>query len=1589
MAEALGVSVETIEEAAANGDTVDISLGNFEATAAKFDGFFQAVKNDTAFEEGGYTVNREQQEQELSRKAKEMEDSLRVQQDRIITELKAAGMNNDVAIQAAALVTAQSMNRSNPIEAMKQYRVQLGQQVAEGLSQSMYDVRKAGATDILGLKKRIEQRRSEGKEVNKLQFSSDNGIRYAESEIVHATEDHGITDEEWADLEKHGAEIKEPRLSKWKEYTGQYLGKVVVGRIDGDLGSYYVAYEFSPNGDVWFKTAARGSIEGIQNKIEELGAVMLSPEENSPDAVSHSHGSSIDSIKESLGIGKGFHQFAGESAENADKMKLDEAKRMEADGVAADEIYKKTGWFKGMDGKWRFEIKDQLEDIDFSSLEKFGEMLLARVYYNEELFDAYPFLRLVRVIIADLPSERYGQADPGEMRITLNREHMNEEEMRYTFLHEVQHLIQDVEGFASGGSPEAMEKARADHEGEDAFSLYERLGGEQEARYTADRAGEREALRDKVREALAALYEGRKKATPEQLEALRQRELLALEIREREGEPLTDEQRARMEEYDATMGEELEELFFEYLWAEGDLREYDKALPQPHQADAIIVFDGQELPYSSQENAAYYQQSSNLKGEYNPEKNIISLFKGADASTVIHETWHFFIEQMWNDVQSGAATEQTQKDFLKLLDYAGMSLEEWKKADMEGRRAAHEELAEAGETYLMEGRAPSYELRRVFRKFAAWLRGVYRSIQRSENAAELTDDVREVFDRMLAAEDDIARMERINGYFAKIPSVVTEGMSDSTREKVENYIDKARTKAVETLTRRAMKVFTKKRREEAKAMRAELLPSVTEEVSAYPVYQSGYTKKDASRYQKLMDKGDAISEKDSAWILEAQLEAENLGYSGAAEMFQDVKNSPTKAQAITAKVNERIRELSPEEEREQYEDAVREALYNEEESLLIGAEQQLIEDFAKKAKGQQIERQQVSSVTADIAAARRQQAKNAAHADLIKMSVKDAMRTDKFITAERKAAVRSAQLLIKKDYDAALAQKNLQAYWHAMAAESLQIKKRKAQYDRFLKTQVKLKPEAWLNEEHFATISKLFVKMGIGRNVHKEAAENRTVSLDAYAKQMEELFDCVDIPEWLRLGNANISNIKALTLEQYEDVVNTVKNIKAIVKAQKGVDMFSMNQTFEDMKADLMERFSKLKTVFTPNPNKRTKAGIVEQTTSEMENLDTFLEMLDGADYGYFSKTWGLAIKHAGDHEFECTEAYHKAETEALNKWLPDKKAKKEAAKEVYYEELGGAASKFTLVQMLMNLGNESNAQRLCETAPVGFENSSLWIKPDENLASKSKEKAALRKEAADLTRKNLVGFLGKVLTKEDVEYAQRKIDAAGMFWGEKNELERRTKGFSMGRIEATPVELTIDGKSVVMRGGYFPLIRNGETGSHSAAAEVAEDEPLQGNRVRTYHTNSGASKARTQAKYPVSLVAGSETGWIMESIHDLCWRETVNSFRRLLNDQDIFGMMKSKVGVARMNDFKSMLEVCADPLNSKSFSNGKTALDTAFAWIRGRTVSRRHYVQAESHHAELREHAPLWRSYQRIYFRRQCQSLGALYARLSCGRSF
>ena len=127
----------------------------------------------------------------------------------------------------------------------------------------------------------------------------------------------------------------------------------------------------------------------------------------------------------------------------------------------AQKIRLATGWERGADGMWRLEIPDgQLKPIDLDNLPKYNDEIpfayLDEIYDSKELYDAYPLSRDIQVMFVESDDFR-GSYNHQEKRIQLSINHFDEPiDMLSTLLHEAQHYIQYVEGFATGANPSTI-----------------------------------------------------------------------------------------------------------------------------------------------------------------------------------------------------------------------------------------------------------------------------------------------------------------------------------------------------------------------------------------------------------------------------------------------------------------------------------------------------------------------------------------------------------------------------------------------------------------------------------------------------------------------------------------------------------------------------------------------------------------------------------------------------------------------------------------------------------------------------------------------------------------------------------------------------------------------------------------------------------------------------------------------------------------------------------------------------------------------------------------------------------------------------
>ena len=198
--------------------------------------------------------------------------------------------------------------------------------------------------------------------------------------------------------------------------------------------------------------------------------------------------------------------YAGKNANGANLDSLREAQEMQAAGADMESIRKATGWHEGMDGKWRWEIDDskmeyhragdalfgrnhpeyaeqqrleqkmlygELTDTEEARLRALtetwgrersrlserverGNARLEDVLDHEELFRAYPQLRHVRVVFDETPKGVLGSFSAEGNQITISEE--LRDAPQDVLIHEIQHAIQNAEGFAKGSNRQYWEE---------------------------------------------------------------------------------------------------------------------------------------------------------------------------------------------------------------------------------------------------------------------------------------------------------------------------------------------------------------------------------------------------------------------------------------------------------------------------------------------------------------------------------------------------------------------------------------------------------------------------------------------------------------------------------------------------------------------------------------------------------------------------------------------------------------------------------------------------------------------------------------------------------------------------------------------------------------------------------------------------------------------------------------------------------------------------------------------------------------------------------------------------------------------------
>ena len=278
------------------------------------------------------------------------------------------------------------------------------------------------------------------------------------------------------------------RTAWFSDFDGQYY-RVTISTADGDNG--VVVYNV---GKIEKRTSPT-KIRGSSDSVAETGA--RQEKFSSTVTIRQTEGNSQEKSS-------GKASVAGIGARTADSAALRRAEALEKSGTDNETIRQETGWYRGMDGQWRFEIDDsgaafsrsgeaqysadnadyarytqlmnrmltgeltEAEHAELLGLNKKngstkkelarrideGNATLRDIMQHNALFEAYPEIAETKVKFADMPSGTAGSYNRETNTITLDTKlKYDANEALDALMHEVQHRVQAAEGFASGTNP--------------------------------------------------------------------------------------------------------------------------------------------------------------------------------------------------------------------------------------------------------------------------------------------------------------------------------------------------------------------------------------------------------------------------------------------------------------------------------------------------------------------------------------------------------------------------------------------------------------------------------------------------------------------------------------------------------------------------------------------------------------------------------------------------------------------------------------------------------------------------------------------------------------------------------------------------------------------------------------------------------------------------------------------------------------------------------------------------------------------------------------------------------------------------------
>jgi len=879
---------------------------------------------------------------------------------------------------------------------------------------------------------------------------------------------------------------------------------------------------------------------------------------------------------------------------------------------------------------------------------------------------------------------------------------------------------------------------------------------------------------------------------------------------------------------------------------------------------------------------------------------LVSLFPKADLSTFLHESGHYYLHVLQDIIAQGDAPEGLAKDWDTIRnwwagniegiakdggvsqDQVAVYLRDGTTGDMDIDRKVNvglqEQWARGYEQYLLEGKSPSLALRTAFEAFSAWLLSVYRGVRGTN--VEINDELRGVFDRLLATDEEIASASADSNMGELVArSAEALGVTEEEYQRLVELSNEARDEARQQMLLDVMAPVRRARTAEYREERAKVEAEVRDKVNAKPANRVrewlgnerwlGAGDEDPNPRKLPLDlriNRQSVIDNYGREVLDAlprgsrplttsetTLTADDVagwfGYRSGSEMLDDVTTSPRAEDEIKARTDAEMRSRygDPLGDGSIEESAVK-ALHGEKRGQLLAAELRAIGKTARKGK-----------------TTTRSQAREIARRTIRALPIAKAVRSGQYLMAERRAGERAAQAVARGDMDEAYQAKREQLLNHQLYMESKAADEVLSKVEKRVAKLKKKSVRKNLAGEYLEAIDDILTSYDFRKSVTQRQAQRRA-GLVAYVEMMKAAGreNELAIPAYV-LDEARRRPYKTLPVNELEGVLDSLRNIEHTARmkqklrdAQRERDLTA---TVEGVTAEMEANLKDNAPNRVATPGERARGGLRE-FANLLLNADTLLRKIGGFEMGAAYDAIKAPIDAAADMasvmRAEAAEAFEQLYS------VYSRGDRRRMATRVFYKELGGSFTKWDLISAALNMGNAENLSRLMD-----------------------------KDSGAGFTAEQ-VDFIKAKLDARDWAFVQSSWDYINSFWPLIEARERRLTGTAPKKVQATEVDTPYG----TFDGGYYPIRYRGDISGMVASEELAEvQQRMMAGRFGKAQTRAGHLEERAMGSGGRVLQLGMEVmhQHVGQVIHDLAFSEAVSNTWRVLQDPRVRGMFERK----------------------------------------------------------------------------------------------